>query len=98
MVKWIMGSLGRKMARRKAQREKKLFKKEFQRVQDAVNSTPKVCGECGVDFDNTDKDMLNQWRVAVYEDGRVHLTCPSCGPTPEEIEESLKDEQLQGKQ
>ena len=91
-----MGSLKRKMERKKALKQKKLFKKEFQRVQQAVESAPKICGECGASFDNTDKEMLNQWRVAVYEDGRVHLTCPACGPTEEEITSSLEDDRLQG--
>lgn len=49
---------------------------------------PKVCGACGADFDNTDKEALNQWRIAVWDDGRVDLACPDCGPSEEEIQAS----------
>ena len=91
-----MGSLKRKLERKRAREQKKFVEKEMQRIQRTVSAAPKVCGECGATFDNTDKDALNEWRIAVYEDGRVHLTCPACGPTPEEIEASLQDERLKG--
>tara|TARA_B100000941_G_C28253766_1_gene422921 strand:+ start:58 stop:339 length:282 start_codon:yes stop_codon:yes gene_type:complete len=93
-----MGSLKRQLARKRAKKQKKLLEKGMKRISEQVSSAPKVCGECGAKFDNTDKDMLNKWRIAVYEDGRMHLTCPACGPTPEEIESSLSDERLKGDQ
>lgn len=91
-----MGSLKRQLARKKLKKQKKSFEKEMKRISDTVAAAPKVCGECDAKFDNTDKEMLNQWRIAVYEDGRFHLTCPECGPSAEEIEDSLKDERLSG--
>tara|TARA_Y100000592_G_C5427406_1_gene296495 strand:+ start:1020 stop:1301 length:282 start_codon:yes stop_codon:yes gene_type:complete len=91
-----MGSLKRKLERKRARQQKKVVEKEMRRIERTVNAAPKICGECGADFDNTNQDMLNEWRIAVYEDGRVHLTCPECGPTPEEIEASLQDERLNG--
>ena len=81
-----MGSLGRKMKRKRARAEKKHADKLMKQVGDRVKATPKVCGECDAQFDNTDKESLNKWRVAVYDDGRIYLTCPECGPSDEEIE------------
>ena len=80
-----MGSLNRQMKRKKKLRERKETKKAVKQVENQVNSMPKICGVCSVDFDDTDKEMLNQWRIAVWDDGRVELTCPTCGPTPEEL-------------
>ena len=93
-----MGSLKRQLARRRAKKQNKLLQKGMKQVVERVNSAPKICGECGAEFDKTDKDMLNKWRIAVYEDGRMHLTCPKCGPSDEEIEASLSDERLKGDQ
>ena len=83
-----MGSLKRKIERRRLLKKKKAMDKAMKGVTEKVDAMPKICGECGADFDKSDKEMLNQWRIAVYDDGRIHLTCPKCGPTPEEIEVS----------
>ncbi len=80
-----MGSLNRQLSRKKKLRERKEAKKAVKQVENQVSSMPKICGVCDADFDDTDKEMLNQWRIAVWDDGRVELTCPNCGPTPEEI-------------
>ena len=48
---------------------------------------PTSCGECGAPFDKSDKEGLDQWRIAVYDDGRVHLACPNC--VPEDIKAKL---------
>ena len=83
-----MGSLNRQLKRKKSLRKRKEAKKAVRQIENQVSSMPKICGVCDADFDDTDKDMLNQWRIAVWDDGRVELTCPSCGPTPEEISAS----------
>ena len=83
-----MGSLKRKIERKRLLKKKKAMDKAMKGVTEKVDSMPKICGECGADFDKSDKEMLNQWRIAVYDDGRIHLTCPKCGPTPDEIEAS----------
>ena len=80
-----MGSINRQLQRKKSLRQRKEAKKAVKHVQNQVGSMPKICGECGANFDDTDKEMLNQWRIAVWDDGRVELTCPNCGPTQEEI-------------
>ena len=83
-----MGSLNRKLNRKKQLKKRKEAKKTASKVQDQISSMPKTCAECDASFDSTDKEMLNQWRIAVWDDGRVELTCPDCGPTPEEIAKS----------
>ena len=85
----VMGSLDRKLKRSKRLKEKKSAQKKARQVENQVNSMPKICAVCNADFDNTDREMLNQWRIAVWDDGRIELTCPKCGPTPEEIAESV---------
>lgn len=80
-----MGSINRQIQRKKNLRQKKEAKKASKQVENKINSMPKICGVCSADFDSTDKDMLNQWRIAVWDDGRINLTCPDCGPTAEEI-------------
>ena len=86
-----MGSLGRKIRRKNALKKKKALEKGLKSVTEKVEAMPKICGVCGDDFDKTDKEMANQWRIAVYDDGQFHLTCPKCGPTPEEIERAEKE-------
>ena len=80
-----MGSVDRQIKRKKKLRERKEAKKAARQVENQVNSMPKNCDVCGASFSSTDKDMLDQWRIAVWDDGRIELTCPDCGPTPEEI-------------
>ena len=86
-----MGSLNRQMKRKKKLRQRKEAKKAVKQIENQVSGMPEICGVCDADFDNTNKDMLNQWRIAVWDDGRVELTCPSCGPTPEEIAASQEN-------
>ena len=79
-----MGSLGRKMRRKREKAEQKAAQKAARGVQNAVEAMPNVCGECGIKFDKTDKESINKWTIAVYDDGRIHLACPKCGPSEEE--------------
>jgi len=81
-----MGSLGRKMRRKKEKADQKAAQKAAKEVQDAVEAMPNTCGECGIKFDKNDKEKVSSWSLAVYDDGRVHLACPDCGPSDEERE------------
>ena len=84
-----MGSLDRKLRRKRERAEKKHAEKVMKQVGDHVEAMPRVCGECGDNFDKTDRSAMNEWRLAIYDDGRIHMTCPKCGPTPEEIQSGL---------
>ena len=79
-----MGSLGRKMRRKKEKAELKVAQKAAKEVQNAVEAMADSCGECGIKFDKGNKEMINSWSLAVYDDGRIHLACPKCGPSDEE--------------
>ena len=86
-----LGSIKRQLQRKNKLQATKNARKKAKQVEQQVNSMPKICAQCGADFDSTDREMLNQWRIAVWDDGRVELTCPNCGPTPEEIVASEKE-------
>ena len=79
-----MGAIDRKIRRKKEREEQKAAQKATQEVQDAVEAMPTTCGDCGIKFDKGDKEKVNSWSLAVYDDGRVQLACPDCGPTEEE--------------
>ncbi len=81
-----MGSIKRKLSRKKQLKKRKQAQKKVNKIEKQVSSVPSTCDVCNVSFDSTDKSMLNQWKIAVWDDGRIELTCPDCGPTPEEIE------------
>lgn len=79
-----MGSLSRKIQRKQDKKNQKAAQKAAKEVQDAVEAMPNKCGECGINFDREDKETVNSWSLAVYDDGRVHLACPDCGPSDDE--------------
>ena len=41
---------------------------------------PKACDECEKPFDRSKTQELDKWRIAVYDDGRIHLVCDGCVP------------------
>jgi len=73
----------RKLRRKKELQARKEAKRAGNKVSEAISRTPKKCDECDASFDNTNKHMLNSWKIAVYDDGRVNLVCPDC--VPEEV-------------
>lgn len=73
----------RKLRRKKEIKARKAAQKAGKNVSNAISKMPKKCDECNADFDKADKDMLNSWKIAVYDDGPIHLICPDC--VPEEI-------------
>jgi hypothetical protein len=73
-----MGSLKRKMQRKKLLKARKEATKAMSAVSKQVDSMPKHCGECGTTFEMADKETIDQWKIAVWEDGRIYLSCPRC--------------------
>jgi len=69
----------RTLKRNKERAQKKLAKKAMKNVSKALERMPQRCDECSTVFDRENKESL-EWRIAVYDDGRVHLVCPSCVP------------------
>jgi hypothetical protein len=49
---------------------------------------PDECTACESDFDKTDKEMVQSWRVVVRkedEDNPVRIYCPPCWNTAQEV-------------
>jgi hypothetical protein len=70
---------GRKIKRKKELAARKEARKASKKIGQELSKMPKSCGECGTVFNKEDKSMLN-WRIAIYDDGPVHLACPDCIP------------------
>ena len=70
----------RAIRRAKERKAKKLEKKMNKKLQQAAMKMPKACDECSKPFDNSNIESFSDWRVAVYDDGPVHLVCSDCVP------------------
>ncbi len=70
----------RKLRRSKELAARKAAKKAGKEVEKKLSGLPDACDECGKPFDRNDFGALDSWRVAVYDDGPVHLVCPDCVP------------------
>ena len=73
-----MGSLKRKMQRKKMLRERKDANKRLNAVSRNIDALPQMCGECGVTFEMSDPETIDQWKIAVWDDGNIYLSCPKC--------------------
>tara|TARA_R100000152_G_C6773625_1_gene201041 strand:- start:910 stop:1182 length:273 start_codon:yes stop_codon:yes gene_type:complete len=70
-----MGSLKRKMARKK----KKRAEKELESKIGLFNKLGDECLVCQKAFDKTSKEQVQTWNVVVRRDkGQVRLYCPEC--------------------
>ena len=69
----------RKIRRRKEQLAKKMAKKANKQVSEKLDNMPKKCDECGAPFVKGDESCLG-WKIAVYDDGPIHLVCTDCVP------------------
>ena len=65
----------RRAARKKLPRK---ARHQAQRLSDSLSRMPSHCDECQKSFDNRDGVMLDSWKIAVYDDGPIHLVCPEC--------------------
>ena len=73
-------SFGRKMRRSKQKELKKQARKEAKKIEKAISKMPTHCGECNTPFDRSIDAALDSWKIAVYDDGPIHLVCPACVP------------------
>ena len=70
----------RSIRRAQERAQKKQSKKIASTLEQAVSTMPTTCGECNAPFDRTNHAILDKWRIAVYDDGPIHLVCPDCIP------------------
>ena len=70
-----MGSLKRKMERKKLLKKSKKAKKKLKQALNATLGMPTKCSGCDADFDpHNDADT---WMVSAYDD-MINLFCPTC--------------------
>jgi len=79
-------SLARKVKRAQERKLKKEMKQKAKAIATKMSGMPKNCDECNAPFDRSNKELLNEWRIAVYDDGPIHLVCPDC--VPDDIKKS----------
>tara|TARA_Y100000748_G_C15395456_1_gene449251 strand:- start:108 stop:371 length:264 start_codon:yes stop_codon:yes gene_type:complete len=85
-----MGSLKRKISRKKKKKAEKKFKDQialFDKLEDN-------CLTCGKPYDKKSEEHVKSWRVVVREqEGQVRLYCPTCwGKAMSFIEKMEKDD------
>lgn len=69
-------------SKKSAVKEARLKMKELSTT---IRDFEKSCVDCSSGFDPTDKSLLDQWMVQVF-DGRAFLYCPSCFATKKSAE------------
>ena len=89
-----MGSLGRKIARNKAKKQKK----EMKELLGLFDKLGDECAACEAPYDKTSKEQAMTWKVVVREQEQVvRLYCPDCwNKTTEaikQVEEAMNNEQ-----
>ena len=70
-----MGSLKRKMERKKIKNAEKEMKQKL----NMFDKLGEECLNCQKGFDKTNRSMVESWRVVVRQDeNKVNLYCPEC--------------------
>jgi len=83
-----MGSLEKKIQRKKEKEAKKELKKKV----GLFNKLPDHCLVCQKDFDKKNKDMVMTWSVVVRKkEEKVNLYCPECWGRAKKLIEEIKD-------
>ena len=70
--------MNRKQRRARERQLKKTGARRVEKVEQALSKMPTKCDECDTSFDKTNKNALDRWRIAVYDDGPIKLVCPAC--------------------
>lgn len=73
-------------------KKKKIYKalqKEMASRMNMFSRIPEKCDICQALFDKKNREMVNTWRVTVFEETQtVRLTCPSCWDTITKVVEN----------
>tara|TARA_A100001515_G_scaffold71267_1_gene56681 strand:+ start:6138 stop:6425 length:288 start_codon:yes stop_codon:yes gene_type:complete len=86
-----MGSLERKLSRKKAVKEKKNAEKEMATKVALFDKLSDKCLTCEKPFDKMNKEQVMSWNVVVrQEEGKVNLYCPDCWKKALKIVEDFK--------
>ncbi len=77
--------MNRKQRRALKKQNSKAVRNQTAEVEQSISRMPQQCDECATAFDKTNHEQITKWRIAVYDDGRIHLVCPAC--VPNDLEE-----------
>ena len=84
-----MGSLKRKISRKKAKRAKKDVKQKMGLFDKLGNE----CLTCQKEFDKESKEQVTSWYVAVRkEQNKVNLYCPECWSDAQKLIEQIRED------
>ena len=87
-----MGSLERKLSRKKAVKGKKDAEKEMATKVALFDKIPDKCLTCEESFDKMNKEQVTTWNVIVrLEEGIVRLYCPGCWEKAVSIIQDFKE-------
>lgn len=86
-----MSNAQRKLKRKKQKDSQRDLKEKI----GLFDKIPNKCTMCEADFDKSDKEQVQSWRVAVRErEGLVNLYCPDCWDNAvsmvKDIQEAIK--------
>jgi len=88
-----MGSLKRKISRKKAKREKKEFEKVMKQQLMMFDKLGTECAACNKPYDKKSKEHAMTWRVVVREKEEVvRLYCPACWDKANKIIEEYNND------
>ena len=73
-----MGSLARKMRRKKQLRQVKAAKKKLNAALSVSQKMPGECSSCATVFDREAEGALDDWRIVDNGSGVVSLYCDEC--------------------
>ena len=84
-----MGSIKRKISRKKAKRAKKDVKQKM----GLFDKLGEKCLVCQKEFDRRSKEQVTSWYVAVRkEQGKVNLYCPECWNNAQKLLEKIGED------
>lgn len=75
--------MNRAQRRRLAKKAGKESADKINAVESAISGMSSCCSSCGALFDKADKTMLDSWKVSIYSDNTVILTCEKCSKSSE---------------
>ena len=74
-----MGSLSRKIRRKRAQKFAKQFTNQLKKQMKMMGSMPDQCLACKKPFDKNSKEHAETWKIVVRKQTeQTHLYCPTC--------------------
>ena len=88
-----MGSLARKMRRKRAQKMSKQFTKALKKQLNMMGTMPDECLACKKPFDRKSKEHAETWKVVVRKESQqTNLYCPTCWEEAMKMIKEMEDQ------